>query len=141
MRTKRDRAGSDGPVPRHTLSVADLAAKIEDALLQGVHVLLLDLLPPGLHDPQGLHGALWRLFDAEEFTWPPEKPLTLVSYVGVPKLEAHLNHLAVGDPLPDMPLFLHSERYIFAPLEATYQAAFRGLPAYWRAVLEKMPTA
>jgi hypothetical protein len=36
-----------------------------------------------------------------------------------------------------MPLFLHAERYVSVPLETTYQAAYRGVPAFWRAVLEK----
>jgi hypothetical protein len=35
-----------------------------------------------------------------------------------------------------MPLFLRSDRYIPAPLEATYQAAYRGVPAFWQDVLE-----
>lgn len=34
------------------------------------------------------------------------------------------------------PLFLQSDRYIQVPLEQTYQLAFRGLPAYWREVLQ-----
>jgi hypothetical protein len=44
--------------------------------------------------------------------------------------------MAVGDSLVDMPLFLDPDRYINLPLEATYQAAWRGMPAYWREVLE-----
>ncbi|MFI5455061.1 MAG: hypothetical protein ACHRXM_06380 [Isosphaerales bacterium] len=38
-------------------------------------------------------------------------------------------------------LFLDSDFYINIPLEATYQAAYRGVPAFWRDVLEaKQPT-
>jgi hypothetical protein len=33
-------------------------------------------------------------------------------------------------------LFLSADRYVPVPLEATYQAAYRGVPAYWRDVLE-----
>ena len=39
-------------------------------------------------------------------------------------------------PLIDMPLFLDPDRYIYVPLEATYLAAYRGMPAFWREVLE-----
>jgi hypothetical protein len=35
-----------------------------------------------------------------------------------------------------MPLFLTEELYVNVPLEATYQAAYRGVPKRWRDVLE-----
>jgi hypothetical protein len=68
---------------------------------------------------------------------PSDQRLTLVSYrangVGV---EAYVEHLTVGDPLTDMPMFLDSDFYINIPLELTYQAAYRGVPAFWRDLLE-----
>jgi hypothetical protein len=45
----------------------------------------------------------------------------------------------VGRDLIDMPLFLTPEMYINVPLEATYQAAYRGVPRKWRDVLESRP--
>ncbi len=39
---------------------------------------------------------------------------------------------SVGHPLPDMPLFLTPGHYIDVPLEATYLAAWRGVPQRWR---------
>jgi hypothetical protein len=38
-----------------------------------------------------------------------------------------------------MPLFLTAERYVNVPLEATYQAAYRGMPEFWRNVIEQRP--
>jgi hypothetical protein len=38
-----------------------------------------------------------------------------------------------------MALFLRPDRYVQVPLEPTYQAAFRGMPAFWRDVLEGRP--
>jgi hypothetical protein len=38
-----------------------------------------------------------------------------------------------------MPLFLLPDRYVNAPLEATYQEAYRGMPAFWRNILEGQP--
>jgi hypothetical protein len=38
-----------------------------------------------------------------------------------------------------MPLFLTADTYVPVPLEATYQAAWDGLPAYWRDVLTAAP--
>jgi hypothetical protein len=43
---------------------------------------------------------------------------------------------AVGRELLEMPLFLEPEIYVNVPLEATYQAAHRGVPRRWKAVLE-----
>jgi hypothetical protein len=117
-------------------SVEDFAAKTVEALDLGVHVLLLDLLPPGRHDPRGLHGAVWNQFDEAPYDLPVAELLTAASYAAGPPVKAYLEHFAVGGGLPDMPLFLHSDRYIPVPLEATYQAAYRGVPAFWRDVLE-----
>jgi len=119
--------------PAHVKEFAD---KAESTLCQGIHLLLVDLLPPGPHDPQGMHAAIWDRFDDEPYSLPPGEPLTLASYVGGPRPEAYLEHLAVGSPLPEMPLFLDPDRYINVPLEATYQDAYRGMPAFWRDVLE-----
>ncbi len=117
-------------------SVEEFVAKTIEALDLGVHVLLLELLPPGRHDPRGLHGAVWNYFDEGPYDLPVAEPLTLASYAAGPPVKAFLEHRAVGGVLPEMPLFLRSERYIPVPLEATYLAAFRGVPAFWRDVLE-----
>lgn len=42
----------------------------------------------------------------------------------------------MGSPLIDMPLFLTTDRYVNIPLEATYTAAYRGVPAKYKRVLE-----
>jgi hypothetical protein len=119
--------------------VEEFVAKAVEALDLGVHVLLLDLFPPGRHDPRGLHGAVWNNFDEGPYDLPVDNPLTVASYAAGLPVEAYLEHLAFGGTLPDMPLFLRSDRYIPVPLEATYQAAYRGVPAFWREVLEGRP--
>jgi hypothetical protein len=116
--------------------VEEFVAKAVAVLEQGVHVLLLDVIPPGRHDPCGMHGPIWEHFDDEPYDLPAGEPLTLASYRAVTPPVAYLEHRAVGGALPDMALFLHPDRYIYVPLEATYQAAYRGVPAYWRGVLE-----
>jgi hypothetical protein len=55
-------------------------------------------------------------------------------------VEVFVEPVAVGDALPEMPLFLTPEVYVSVPLEATYQAALDGMPAYWREVLAAGPT-
>ena len=55
---------------------------------------------------RALHGAVWSLLDEDqddELTASEE--LTLASYVAGPPVDAYLVRLAVGDPLPETPLF------------------------------------
>ncbi|MDA1016801.1 MAG: DUF4058 family protein [Planctomycetota bacterium] len=119
-------------------SVSDFTDKVESALNSGVHVLLVDLFPPGSHDPTGMHGAiLQRLEDSDEpYDLPAEEPLTVASYAVGRRVEIYVEHLAVGGHIVDMPLFLTPDRYINLPLQTTYAGAFRGMPAFWRDVLE-----
>ena len=81
--------------------------------------MIVDLLPPGTSDPQGMHGAVWERLESEAYELPEDKTLTLVSYSAGPTITAYVRHLAVGDALKDMPLFLTSERYVALPLAAT----------------------
>jgi hypothetical protein len=119
-------------------TVEELAAKVIEALDLRIHVLLIDLFPPSRHDPYGMHGAVWDNFDEGPYDLPVDEPLTVASYAAGPPVKAYLEHLAIGRALPDpMPLFLQSDRYIPVPLEATYQAAYGGMPAFWREVLER----
>ena len=121
--------------------VAEFADKAAAALEAGVHLLLVDLFPPGRHDPHGMYGAVCHELGQsdEPYDAPAGEPLTLASFAAGSPVEVYLEYVAVGAALPEMPLFLDPERYINAPLEATYQAAYRGTPAFWRDVLEGRP--
>jgi hypothetical protein len=101
----------------------------------GIHLLLVDLFPPGPRDPQGIHKVIWDEFIDNEFTLPPDKPLTLAAYNASGYPEAFVEPTAVGATLPDMPLFLAPDIYIPVPLETTYLAAWDAVPAFWRDVL------
>jgi Protein of unknown function (DUF4058) len=119
---------------RHALrSFLEIAFK---ALYRGYHLLIVDLFPPGPRDPQGTHAAIWSEFADAAFELPAGVPLTLAAYSAGPRKRAYIEPTAVGRELIDMPLFLEPEIYINVPLEATYQAAYRGVPRRWRAVLE-----
>jgi len=106
------------------------------ALLSGIHLLVVDLHPPGRHDPAGVHGAIWAELSATPYEAPGERPLTLASYEAAAAPRCYVEPLAVGGRLPDMPLFLEEGWYVAAPLEATYEAAYRAVPRRWRDVLE-----
>lgn len=126
-----------------TQHVEDFAAKAVAALEFGVHLLVVDLFGPGPSDPYGMHGVIrQRLEQSDEpYDLPADEPLTLAAYVAGSRVEIYLEHVAVGGTLPDMPLFLRPDRYVDVPLEPTYAEAYRGLPAFWREVLEgRTPT-
>ncbi len=110
--------------------------KSAELIEQGMHLLLIDLMPPTRRDPRGIHKAIWDQFDDELLELPPDKPLTLVSYDAGPPRVAYVEPLAVGDLLTDMPLFLRPGSYVHTPLEATYQATWDAFPAALKSLLE-----
>jgi hypothetical protein len=135
------RNGPEGASHKLDLSpfpAEQFAAKAVEAWDAGIHLLLVDLFPPGPGDPDGMHGLVRRRLERweEPYALPADRPLTLASYAVGPQIEIYLEHLAVGARLPEMPLFLSADRYVNVPLEATYQEAYRGMPAFWRDVLE-----
>jgi hypothetical protein len=121
--------------PGNKASRQALRAFVEKAvefLEAGIHLMVLDLFPPGPRDPQGIHAALWSEIIDNNFQLPPDKPLTLASYSAGYVKRAFIEPVAVGDELPPMPLFLEAEVYVPVPLEATYRTAFAAVPKRWR---------
>jgi hypothetical protein len=113
--------------------------KTANLILQGVHLLVIDLFPPTKRDPQGIHKAIWDEFEEEDFTLSADKPLLVAAYDAGPPHVAYVEPIAVGDTLPDMPLFLKPEFYVPAPLEATYQTTWDVFPAVLKGLLERQP--
>jgi hypothetical protein len=113
--------------------------KATELLAAGVHLLIVDLFPPTPRDPQGIHKAIWDEIREEEIELPPDKPLTLAAYVGGDQVAAYVEPIAVGDTLPDMPLFLDPTLYVPVPLEATYQTTWAVYPAEIKPALEASP--
>jgi hypothetical protein len=114
--------------------------KADEILKAGIHLLIVDLFPPGPRDPQGIHRAIWG--DGAEddaVTPPPDKPLTCAAYIGGRPREGFVEPGAVGDPLPEMPLFLTPDVYVRIPLETTYRSAWDAVPAVWRDALTAAP--
>jgi hypothetical protein len=111
--------------------------KSVEFIKHGVHLLVIDLFPPGPRDPHGIHKAIWDEFEEEDFDLPPDKPLTLASYDAGEDHVAYVEPVAVGDVLIDMPIFLYPGHYVPAPLEATYQTTWNVFPAALKGLLEK----
>jgi hypothetical protein len=128
--------------PGNKNSAHALKASVDQAcelLEQKIHLLIIDPFPPGQRDPHGIHAAIWERVEDEVVQLPTERPLTLVSYECDLTTCGYIEPVAVGDPLPDMPLFLESEVYIEVPLEATYMAAWEAVPRRWRQVIDPTP--
>jgi hypothetical protein len=115
---------------RHALR--SFVEKSVDLLYDHVNLLVIDPFPPGNRDPQGIHKAIWDEISDNSFTLPDGRPLTLAAYQAAPVVTAFVEPIAVGQHIPDMPLFLHNNYYINVPLEATYMDSWSVLPQLLR---------
>lgn len=112
-------------------------AKAVELLSEGIHLLVIDLLPPSVRDPEGIHKANWEELSDEPFVLPADKSLTVAAYRAGAVNTAYVEPVAVGDRLPELPLFLDVETYVPAPLEATCQTAWTHCPDIVRDLLEQ----
>jgi Protein of unknown function (DUF4058) len=117
-------------------AIRSFVEKAADILNQGVHLVVVDLFPPSPRDPQGIHKAISDEFGDEPFDFLPDKPLTVVSYIGGDLPTAYVESVGVGDRLPAIPLFLTEYDYVPCPLDATYDEAWRVYPAMLKEVVE-----
>jgi hypothetical protein len=119
---------------RHAIRA--FARKAVEFLQAGIHLLIVDLFPPNRRNPQGIHKVIWDRLRDEAFELPPDKPLTLTAYAAGPEIVAYVEPVAVGDVMPDRPIFLTADYYVNCPLEATYEATWSVFPAVLKAPLE-----
>src|SRR5262249_44780032 len=88
------------PANKHTYNaVADFVDKILAAIKEGIHVMVIDPFPPGKHDPQGMHAAIWEGLGEPIVEPPADLPLTVVSYCAKSPITAYVEPTRVGLPL------------------------------------------
>lgn len=119
---------------RHALR--SFVEKSVELLYDNINLLVIDPLPPSLRDPQGIHKAIWDEISDEPFELPDDRKLTLVAYQTSPVKTAYVEPFTVGQPIPDMPLFLHNEYYVNVPLEASYLDTWHVLPQMLRELVQ-----
>lgn len=114
-----------------------------DFIRAGVLVLIVDLYRPTVRDSTGLHELIWDEIEDQPFELPPGLDRLLMSYQTGREKVAYIEPLAVGDTMPDMPLFLTPHLHVKVPLETTYGASWSVLPAQLRSAVTtgNLPTA
>jgi hypothetical protein len=110
--------------------------KVYELLKKRIHLLVVDLHPPGKHDPNGIHAAIWDNVGDKPTALSSDKPLTVVAYECKDVVAVYGERVAFGDVLPDMPLFLVPGGHVLVPLGKTYMSAWEGVPRRWRAVID-----
>lgn len=117
-------------------AIGEFTGKIATYLDEGIHVLVVDLFPPTPRDPAGIHKAIWDQIVDEDMTLPEGKDRILASCeAGVTK-RAYVEPIGVGDPVPEMPLFVTEGGHVKVPLEASYLAAWNDTSDAVREVVE-----
>ena len=115
-------------------AVSEFVDKACMLLKNDIHLLVLDVLPPGSADPQGMHGEIWETLEG---VLPDDlgKPFVFSSYEADIGVRAFAEAADLGDSLPQMPLFLVPRKHVLVPLEKTYESAFAALPRRRRDVV------
>jgi Protein of unknown function (DUF4058) len=120
-------------------AIRSFVEKAADIINQGIHLVVVDLFPPTLRDPMGIHKAIWDEFGEMPFDFLPDKPLTVASYIGGDLPTAYVETVGVGDPLPAIPLFLTEYDNIPCPLEETYMQSWAVFPGLLKDLMESPP--
>jgi hypothetical protein len=122
-------------------AIRSFVAKLADFLYAGVNVVAVDLFPPTPRDPEGIQQLIWDELKGEPFeARPDDKPLTVAANDAGEPLTAYVDPVAVGDALPDAPLFLAPGWYVNIPLEATYMASWEVTPKPIRELVDPQGT-
>lgn len=126
---------SPGNVESHFAADA-FVDKAMESLRQGIHLLILELIPPTGVAPSGVCGLTFERSIGRGYNPPGDCPLTLAAFAAGETVAAYVEPISVGKTLVDMPLFLNVDHYVNVPLEATYAAAYAKMPERWRKVIE-----
>lgn len=118
-----------------TRSVRAFVDKACHLLDRRIHLLVIDPFPINSRLPHGLHSAIFEDRVEDPIALPKEQPLCAVAYECGNVTRAYLEPMAVGDALPDMPVFLEEGYYVTVPLEQTYIDAWNAVPKRWQVVI------
>lgn len=118
--------------------VREFVRKSVEFLEQGVHLLIIDLHPPGPHDPQGLYSTIGQELSGGTPVLPRDGPCTFAAFDANPReAAAYIMTAKVGEPVPTVPLFLAPGRCVDVDLEPSYTSAVLGIHPIFRRPLEQ----
>ncbi|MEM6313538.1 MAG: DUF4058 family protein [Planctomycetota bacterium] len=118
-------------------AVEDFVAKAADAVAARVNVSIIDLFPPRRFDePGGLCGAVAEGVHCGVIELNDDTPLCTAGIDADHPPTLYGDPLAIGDELPELPVFLRPGRYVTASLAETYAAAYDAVPSKWKKVLD-----
>ena len=95
---------------------------------RGVHFLYIDLFPPSRRDPNGLHALIWNEYETELFSITHDEPLSTASYCAGNSIQAIVETFAVGQTIPEVPLFLDEGHFVMCPSHPSYLQAWDEFP-------------
>ncbi len=120
----------------------NLSDKVVAEIEMRIHALVIDLFPPNTHVPNGIVPAIWQGFGEVNSSWvQANKPLIIASFASHLFPEAYCWPLAVGDILPEVFMVVDEETQVAVALEESYSQAYRGVPEFWREVIERRRAA
>jgi uncharacterized protein DUF4058 len=119
------------------LALDSFVQKLVDALQRGLHLMVIDLHRPRMHDPRGIHAVFWERVQGIAHGVTEEQPYGVSAYCADAAPTAFFEPLGLGDSLPEMPLFLTPDYYVNVPLEQTYTSTWSRVPKRWRDVIEQ----
>lgn len=115
--------------------LGSLVEKTVVALSKGIHVVLIDLHRPGPFDPVGIHNVIWAELGQPPVSFLDNRPFQIISYRSAGSVSSLIEPRAVGEKLPEAPLFLTPSLLVALPLERTYEGAFAALPSNLKTAL------
>jgi len=118
-------------------SLRQFVGKSVGAIRLGIHVVIVDLFPPGQHDPAGVSSLVWKeVHPTPTQQTREEKPVVLASFAVGDTTDLYIKSLSVGDSMEDMPLFLTGDEYVMLPLRSTYESAYDAMPTIVQNIIE-----
>jgi len=122
-------------------SVQRFVDKAVAALQSGYHLVVVDLFPPRDSDPAGLGSAVWEAIGGGRLTHPAAQRLSAAAFRVADRVSCYAEPFAPGEIVPELPLFYDPDWYVNLPLDATYAAAYAGVPRRWKRVIEETAAA